>query len=158
MLKIKNVFFVLLLLTISLNCLAEDVVLKAGTAVPVKLESTISSKNAAVGQIVNFRVTAPIMVDGKTVIESGAIVTGQVVRAKKNGILGKEGELQLTINSVLAVDGTKVMLSSANLSDEGNNNLILSLFLCFLIKGGSAEIPAGMECTSIVAGATTITL
>ncbi|WP_311589383.1 hypothetical protein, partial [Prevotella disiens] len=67
-------------------------------------------------------------------------------------------ELQLTINSVLAVDGTKVMLSSANLSDEGNNNLILSLFLCFLIKGGSAEIPAGMECTPIVAGATTITL
>ena len=108
MLKIKNVFFVLLLLTISLNCLAEDVVLKAGTAVPVKLESTISSKNAAVGQIVNFRVTAPIMVNGKTVIESGAIATGQVVRAKKNGILGKEGELQLTINSVLAVDGSKV--------------------------------------------------
>lgn len=50
MLKIKNVFFVLLLLTISLNCLAEDVVLKAGTAVPVKLESTISSKNAEIGR------------------------------------------------------------------------------------------------------------
>ena len=138
--------------------MAKDVTLRGGTPIPMQLSTTVNSKNVTVGQVIDFRVTRDIQADGVTVIPAGSIAKAQVVRAKKNGILGKEGELQLSINSVIAVDGTQVMLSGGSLSDEGSDKLILSIFLCFLIKGGSAELPAGMECTPSVSGNTVISV
>lgn len=135
---------------------AREVVLKAGTAVPMQLVNTVTGKDAAVGQIVDFRVTSDIKVDGVTVIPANAVAKAQVVRAKKNGLLGSAGEIQLTVNSVTAVDGTQVILSGGTLSDEGKNKLVLSIFLCFLIKGGQGELPAGMACSPIVSGNTPI--
>ena len=146
------------LLLASSTVMAKDVTLRGGTPIPMQLSTTVNSKNVTVGQVIDFKVTRDIQADGVTVIPAGSIAKAQVVRAKKNGILGKEGELQLSINSVMAVDGTQVMLSGGNLSDEGSDKLILSIFLCFLIKGGSAELPAGMECTPSVSGNTVISV
>ncbi len=140
----------------TLYATAREVVLKAGTAVPMQLVNTVTGKNAAVGQIVDFRVTSDIKVDGVTVIPANSVAKAQVVRAKKNGLFGSAGEIQLTVNSVTAVDGTQVILSGGTLSDEGKNKLVLSIFLCFLIKGGQGELPAGMACSPIVSGNTPI--
>ncbi len=137
---------------------AREVVLKAGTAIPMQLVNTVNGKEAAVGQIVDFRVTSDIKVDGITVIPANSVAKAQVVRAKKNGLLGSAGEIQLSINSVTAVDGTQVILSGGTLADEGKNKLVLSIFLCFLIKGGQGELPAGMACSPIVSGNTPITV
>lgn len=146
------------LLLASSTAMAKDVTLRSGTQIPMQLSTTISSKNVTVGQVVDFKVTRDIQVNGITVIPAGSLAKAQIVRAKKNGILGKEGEVQLSVNSVTAIDGTQVMLSGGTLSDEGSNKLILSLFLCFLIKGGAAELPAGMECTPSVSGNTIISV
>lgn len=135
---------------------AREVVLKSGTAIPMQLVNTVNGKDVAVGQIVDFRVTSDIKVDGVTVIPANSIAKAQVVRAKKNGLLGSAGEIQLSINSVTAIDGTQVILSGGTLADEGKNKLALSLFLCFLIKGGQGELPAGMACSPIVSGNTSI--
>ena len=103
-----------------------------------------------------------VKVDGKTVIPAGSIVQGQIVRAKKSGLLGSEGELEISVKSVKAVDGTNIYLSSNNISDEGSNKVALSivLTLCclfgFLIKGGKAEIPAGTQVQGMVASNTEI--
>ena len=140
----------------SFSALAEEVVLKAGTAVPMQLVNTVNGKDVAVGQIVDFRVTSDIKVGQTVVIEAGAIARAQVIRAKKNGILGEEGVVQLSVNSVVAVDGTQVILSGGTLTSEGKNKLLLSLFLCFLIKGGEGELPGGMSCNPTVAGSVTI--
>ena len=140
----------------TLYATAREVVLKAGTAVSMQLVNTVTGKNAAVGQIVDFRVTSDIKVDGVTVIPANSVAKAQVVRAKKNGLFGSAGEIQLTVNSVTAVDGTQVILSGGTLSDEGKNKLVLSIFLCFLIKGGQGELPAGMACSPIVSGNTPI--
>lgn len=140
----------------TLYATAREVVLKAGTAVPMQLVNTVTGKNAAVGQIVDFRVTSDIKVDGVTVIPANSVAKAQVVRAKKNGLFGSAGEIQLTVNSVTAVDGTQVILSGGTLSDEGKNKLVLSIFLCFLIKGRQGELPAGMACSPIVSGNTPI--
>ena len=40
----------------SFSAFAEEVVLKAGTAVPMQLVNTVNGKDVAVGQIVDFRV------------------------------------------------------------------------------------------------------
>ncbi len=144
------------MLTMSFTMPGDMVILKAGTNVPLELVSTLSSNSVKSGQMVDFRVLEDIKVNGKTVISAGSIAKGQVTRAKKNGLLGFEGELTIDIKSVRAVDGTTIYLSGNNLFDEGSNRLALSIvvtlfcLLGFLIKGGKAEIPAGSQIQGIV--------
>lgn len=137
---------------------AETVQLSAGTAIPMVLMETINGKDNAVGQQVNFRVTSDIKVGNRVVIPQGAIARGQITRAKKNGAFGQPGEVQVTLNSVAAVDGTQVILTGGTLYDEGKNKLVLSVFLCFLLKGGNGELTAGMEVDPVAAGNTEINL
>lgn len=148
--------FVVLLFVLFLSfCKAEakDVTLKSGTQIPLELQGTITSKNVSNGSIINFNI-----VNKEVVIRAGEIAKGQVSRVKKNGILGKAGEIEIKVNSIVAVDGTEVYLSSSSLYDDGKDKLLLSLFLCFLIKGGNGEIPAGTQCLASVAGNTVITI
>ena len=151
--------FVVLLFVLFLSfCKAEakDVTLKSGTQIPLELQGTITSKNVSNGSIINFKCTKDIIVNKEVVIRAGEIAKGQVSRVKKNGILGKAGEIEIKVNSIVAVDGTEVYLSSSSLYDDGKDKLLLSLFLCFLIKGGNGEIPAGTQCLASVAGNTVI--
>lgn len=137
---------------------ADEVVVKAGTPVPMQLVNSIDGKNSSVGQMVDFRVTSDIKVGGKTVVPIGSIAKGQVTRAKKNGLVGQAGEIQVNVTSVTAVDGTQIVLSGGTLTAEGKNKLVLSLFLCLFLKGGNGELPAGMACSPIVSGNTTVTV
>lgn len=160
----KPVVFLMALamLTMSFTLPNGTVVLKAGTVIPMELISTITSKSARSGQMVDFRVMSDVKVDGKTVISAGSIAQGQIVRAKKSGLLGSEGELEIAVKSIKAVDGTNVYLTTNNLSDEGSNKVALSIVLTicclfgFLIKGGQAEIPAGTQVQGMVASNTEI--
>lgn len=138
------------MLTMSFTMPGEVVILRAGTSIPLELVSTLSS-NVKSGQMVDFRVLSDVKANGKIVISAGSIAQGQITRVKKRGLLGSEGELEIAIKSVKAVDGTTVYLSGNNLYDEGSNKLALSIVLTicclfgFLIKGGKAEIPAGAQ-------------
>ena len=165
----KSIYFkpALFLMALALHSMSfttpnGTVVLKAGTVIPLELVKTITSKTARSGQLVDFRVTSDGKVDGKTVVAAGSIAQGQIVRAKKNGLLGAEGELEIAVKSIKAVDGTSVYLSSSNLADEGSNKVVLSVVvtLCCLfgnlIKGGQAEIPAGTQVQGMVVSNTDI--
>lgn len=122
------------------------VVLKAGTPVHLEIMSAVNSNNSTSGQIVDFRVLQDVKADGVVVIPAGAIAKGQIVSAKKNGLLGVPGKIAVAVRSVQAVDGTMVNLSSTTLTDEGQDKLAASIVftvLCifgFLIKGGEGEI------------------
>jgi hypothetical protein len=152
------------MLTMSFTTPERTLVIKAGTVVPLELMNTLTSKNAKSGQIVDFRVVGDIKVDGQTVISAGSVAQGQITRLKKSGLLGSEGELDISIKSVKAVDGTIVYLSGGQLSDEGSNKVALSIvltILClfgFLIKGGKAEIPAGSSVQGVVSAQAEITV
>ena len=87
--SVRHITMALFLLAIgSTTSMAENVVLKAGTPIPMQLVNTVTGKNSAIGQVIDFRVTNDIVVDGKTVIPAGSIAKAQVTRAKKNGIFG----------------------------------------------------------------------
>ncbi len=137
---------------------AKDVTIKSGTQVPLELQGSITSKNVSNGSIINFKCTRDIKVGKDIVIRAGEMAKGQVSRVKKNGILGKAGEIEIKVTSITAVDGSEVYLSSSSLYDDGKDKLLLSLFLCFLIKGGDGEIPAGTQCLASVAGNTVVTI
>jgi len=149
--KPSSVIMAFALLFSSITCNAGEVVMKSGTPISLELLNTLSSSSARAGQNIDFRVLNDIVISKKIVIPQGSIAKGQVVRVKKNGLLGFEGQLEVTIRSVKAVDGSEIFLSSSNLSDEGSNKLALSIvltFLClfgFLIKGGNAVLTSGTQ-------------
>jgi hypothetical protein len=143
---------------------AGEVILTAGTPIPLELATTITSKSVASGTIIDFRVLSDVKVDGKIVVPAGSLAKGQVSRVKKNSMFGGAGELDVAVKSVTAVDGTNIFLSASSLSDEGDSKVVISVVLfvfClfgFLIKGGSAEIPAGTQCTATVGSNTSIAI
>ena len=142
-----------------------EVILKAGTLIPLEVLSEINTKNITTGQIIDFKVTKEICVDKNVVIPFGAIAKGQVSRFEKRKGVGKGASIQIQLKSVTAKDGTDVMLTGGNMSEEGENNLVLSIvlavFVCplfLLLKGKQAVIPAGTAIAATVATDTYIKL
>lgn len=153
-------------MNMSFTLAENEVVLKAGTVIPLEVLSEINTGNMTTGQIIDFKVTREITVDKQTVIPFGAIAKGQVTRFEKRKGIGKGASMQIQIKSVTAKDGSEIMLTGGNMSEKGDNKLALSivltvLFVCplfLLIKGKQAVIPAGTSVSATVAADTYIKL
>jgi len=141
----------------SATTIAEKVILRAGTPVILSLEKSISTDIANVGDPVDLVVIREVKVDGKTVIETGSSVRGEVSAVEKKGVIGKPGKISIAVKSVVGVDGKNVPLR-ATLTREGKGKettaLIVGLVLCilglFLIKGEHGVITAGSEIKAYV--------
>ncbi|MCU1264669.1 MAG: hypothetical protein JWM21_987 [Acidobacteria bacterium] len=86
----------------------EQIVVPAGTQLDVEAAYTVDSLHVKAGDLISFRVLVPIMIDGRTVIEKGALVTARVDLAKRGGHWGHAGRLSWTMQDVVAVDGTRL--------------------------------------------------
>jgi len=157
-LRIISLFMASLVLFVSWVPPQPGVVLKAGTNIPLETISQISSQTMGVGQTIDFRVTRDVMSEGKVAISAGSIAKGQVVRSQAPKGLGKQGFLEVKINSVTAVDGQEVFLSGGQLSEEGDDKatlaIVLGIFICILflfMKGKDAIVPAGFGFNAAVA-------
>lgn len=83
----------------------------AGTPIEVEVAYTVNSLDLKAGERISFRVLVPIMVDGVTVIEKGALVTARVTQAKRGGHWGKAGKLAWSMEDVVAVDNSRIPLA-----------------------------------------------
>lgn len=97
------------------------VTLPAGTQLAVTLEDSVSSAQQRSGDSFSATVSAPVVVDGKTVIPKGARATGHVVEARASGHLSTPARLALRLDSV-EVDGTPYSLETATISFGGPNH------------------------------------
>lgn len=129
----------------------EKVTIPEGTRLAVKVQETLSSETAKQGQLVRFEVVRDVQVKGKAVIKAGAPAVGEVTRVASKKMIGREGELQVTIRYATAVDGSQVPLR-ASLEQKGEGKLettvVLGVVLCplfLMMKGEEAVIPAGTE-------------
>ena len=126
-----------------------QVTIKGGTNVRVRVNQTLNSKTAQSGSVVMFSVVDDVKVDGVVVIAAGAQAEGTVTNAKKAGFIGMPGAIGITVNSVQAVDGTKVSLMATAVRD-GESKMIISIilgFLCligFLMTGGEGTLDSSM--------------
>ena len=84
----------------------------AGTPLEIEAAYTVSSLDVRVEDLISFRVIVPVKVDGLTVIEKYALVTGMVVQAKRGGHWGRAGKLAWIMRDVVAVDLTRVPLQA----------------------------------------------
>ncbi len=72
----------------------------AGTILSIRMSQTINVKHAEAGQPFTGTITNPIVVDGNTVIPSGAGAEGVVVQAHKRGHFKGSSYLQLTLTGL----------------------------------------------------------
>lgn len=164
--KLSAILLALNFMSVSLYASGfEKIILPAGTSIRLENSSEISSENLIAGQTVDFFVSGDVKVDGKVVVKNGSLAKGYVTRVQKAKGLGKEGSLEIEIRSVQAVDGSEVKLTSARVSEVGNDKqtaaILLGVLVCILFltkKGENAKIPPGFSLDGRVASDTEITI
>ena len=131
------------------------VTLKDGTEVNLKLAQTLSSKTAAVGDGVEMLLDQDLIVDKILVAKKGSRALATVSNAKKAGMAGKGGELNLRLEYVKAGD-TKVKLRGAQAKNGDNKTgatvgLVIAFgALGFLKHGKQAEVKEGTPVKAFV--------
>ena len=111
----------------------------------------ITSKTAAEGDPLTFKVASDVIIDGQVVIAKGSLVKGVVGQAKKAGMMGRGGSLGIRVESATTIDNQKLKLRSTK-GKEGDDKTgttvaLVVLFgpLGFLKKGKNAVIKPGTE-------------
>ena len=130
--------------------------LREGTDVPLKFAQALSSKTAVEGDPVNFVLAEDIKVGDVVVARQGDKAVGEVSHAKKAGMMGKGGELNVRLD-YLRVGDTKVRLRGTK-SREGDDKVgaTVALTVIFgpigLIKHGkNIDIAEGTPLGAFVA-------
>ena len=80
----------------------------AGTTLEIEAANTVRSVDMRPNDFLSFRVLVPVKVDGVTLIDKDALVTGRVVESKRGGRWGKAGKLSWIMLDVVAVDLSRV--------------------------------------------------
>ncbi|QIP15299.1 protein kinase [Spirosoma aureum] len=95
--------------------------------VNLTLTEGLSSDGAHEGQSIRFRVTEPVLSDGQVVIQAGATAYGEVSQVKRaeGDIFRKKNLLEFRITSVETINGKRLLLRSATISDEAKGQPVL---------------------------------
>ena len=122
-----------------------------GTEFAVVTIDEITSKTAAEGDPLTFKVAQDVVIDGQVVIAKDSLVKGVIATAKKAGMMGRGGSLGIRVESVTTVDNQRLKLRSTK-GKEGDDKTgttvaLVVLFgpLGFLKKGKNAVIKPGTE-------------
>jgi hypothetical protein len=130
-------------------------VLTEGTDVKLKFVEDISSKTAEDGDPVNLVLDEDLKVGDVLVAKAGCKAVGEITNAKKAGMMGKAGELNLRLEH-LTVGDTRVRLrGSKGKEGEGKVGATVALTVLFgpigLIKHGkNVEVKAGTPLAAFV--------
>ena len=127
-----------------------NAVLRAGTPVALSLMEAITTKKKAakVGQRFMLEVSAPVEVNGVTVIPAGTPAWGELVGVRNKGMWGKSGKLDAKL-LFLRVNGRQIRLTGS-FDDKGVTGtagvvgaIALVPIAGFFMTGTSAEFPKG---------------
>ena len=82
-----------------------DVVVPAGTRVPLVMINSISSKHSKVGDAVYLESVYPVVVDGRILIPPGTHVSGTVSFSKRPGRIKGRGKLGVQLEQMILPNG-----------------------------------------------------
>ena len=88
----------------------------AGTALKVKLETTLTSFSNRAGDPFQGRITSPVVLDGKTVIPAGTTVQGRVTKASEPRRYAGKPTIAIFPEAIVLPNGERYTLN-ANLVD-----------------------------------------
>lgn len=123
-------------------------VLKEGTDVRLKFAQDLSSKTANDDDPVALVLDDDLKVGDVTVVKAGAKALGTITHAKKAGMMGKGGELNMRLEYLVAADSRMRLRGTKGKEGEGKVGATVALTVLFgpigLIKHGkNVEIQQG---------------
>jgi hypothetical protein len=107
--------FVVLICTALLAAAATaqtNLALPAGTALNVKLETTLATFSSKMGDTFSGRVTQPVVKDGKTIIPIGATIQGRVTRVKEPRRIAGKPTIAIFPETLVLPNGERYMLNA----------------------------------------------
>ena len=140
---------------------AAGLMLKEGTDVKLKFAQDLSSKTANEDDPVNMILDEDLKVGDVTVAKAGAKALGTITHAKKSGMMGKPGELNMRLEYVLVGDTRVRLRGTKGKEGEGKVGTAVALTVLFgpigLIKHGkNVEIKEGTPLAAYVDRDTTV--
>jgi hypothetical protein len=130
-------------------------VLREGTDVRLKFANDLSSKTANDGDPVDLILDEDLKVGDIVVAKSGCKAVGEITNAKKAGMMGKAGELNLRLEHLKVGDQRVRLRGSKGKEGEGRVGAAVALTVLFgpigLIKHGkNVEVKAGSALSAYV--------
>ena len=107
----KTLSLTSLIFIASLAC--AQTALPPGTAVKMKLETTLATFRSKAGDPFSARVTESVVVDGKTVIPVGATVEGRVTKASEPRRIAGKPTIAIFPENLVLPNGDKFMLNAS---------------------------------------------
>ena len=120
------------------------------TPIRLKLNKTISSATAHVGDAVELEVVEDVVIDGVTVLQTGWKVNGAIAEAEAKKRFGHGGKLAFSITSMTLPDGEQVKVRCYQEASGSSNTSADSVIP--LSSGKDVTIPKDVEFTALVDG------
>jgi len=126
----------------------ERIILKEGADVDLKFAEDLSSKTANDDDPVSLVLDQDIKVGDVVVVKAGAKAVGTITHAKKAGMMGKAGELNMRLDYLITDQGRLRLRGTKGKEGEGKVGATVALTVLFgpigLIKHGkNVEIKQG---------------
>ena len=129
--------------------------IREGTEVSLKFESDLNSKTAVDGDPVEFVLDNDLKIGETTLVKKGAHAMATVSNAKKAGMMGKGGELNIQLQYLIAGDNRVLIRGTKGGEGDSKVGATVALTVIFgpigLIKHGkNIDIPAGTPLVAFV--------
>ena len=150
--RLASIFFLVLAAS------AQVLTLQDGTPVRLRLNRTVSSANAHVGETVDFEITEPVINQNYVVIPKGAVALGRVSKVETKRRFARAGALEISIDSVRLSDGGTIPLRATREKGEGDMGgariaaTIAASPVLVWVKGKDVTFEKGTETTAYVSG------
>ena len=99
-----------------------DVVIPAGTHIPIALKNTISTKSNREGDPIYAQSTFPVAVNDKIIVPVGTYVQGKIISIKPAGHIKGRAEVLIHFTSLIYPSGYTVLLPGAIENAPGVDN------------------------------------
>jgi hypothetical protein len=119
------------------------------TPIRLAVEEAVSSSSAKAGDPLKVAAAEDLVINGRVVIAKGAPAMGHIIMAKKKGLASYDGALEVTVDSVRAVDGQNVAV--------GGHLEVGGGVVRFGRKGRDAQLEKGQIITAVATAETTFT-
>jgi hypothetical protein len=147
------------------SALPKGFMLEDGTPVKMRINRTVSSADAHVGDTVDFEVLEDVQVSGTLVVAKGALAFASVTEAQAKRRMARGGKLDINIDNVRLVDDEKAALRAVKAVQGGGHTgamtggIVATSLIFFpaapfflFMHGKDISIPKGTEITAYVNG------
>jgi len=143
----------------AVSTVAQRLLLKSGTAIPLVAASALTSKTSKIGDSITMKVARDVVVGGQVVIPADAIAVGEVTGVRTRGVMCRSGKIDAKLRYI-EINGERVPLTLA-VTVKGKSTMgaagAIAGFLAFgplaaVVTGKSAVIAPGMKAKGRIVG------